>query len=192
MSEIHNYKVVLVGSGDVGKSTYLERLLAGSFRNIYHPTMGVEVHTLTFHTNYGPVKFNVWDCAGQKKLSGLRDGYYMGSQGALIMFAVDSRPTYKEVPTWYRDINRVCGTIPTVICANKVDLPKHKITMGSVTAHRHLNNEYHTNIDCYGMSAKNNHNFEKPFLNLARKLTEHPDLRFTEAPSETPPECSGL
>ena len=40
-------------------------------------TLGVEVHPLIFHTNRGPIKFNVWDTAGQEKFGGLRDGYYI-------------------------------------------------------------------------------------------------------------------
>lgn len=36
-----------------------------------------------FHTNRGPIKFNVWDTAGQEKFGGLRDGYYIqGAPGA--------------------------------------------------------------------------------------------------------------
>jgi hypothetical protein len=43
-----------------------------------HPaTLGVEVHPLTFHTNFGPICFNTWDTAGQEKFGGLRDGYYI-------------------------------------------------------------------------------------------------------------------
>lgn len=38
-------------------------------------TLGVEVHPLTFHTNFGPIVFNTWDTAGQEKFGGLRDGY---------------------------------------------------------------------------------------------------------------------
>lgn len=38
-------------------------------------TLGVEVRPLPFHTNRGPIKFNVWDTAGQEKFGGLRDGY---------------------------------------------------------------------------------------------------------------------
>lgn len=38
-------------------------------------TQNVDVHPLTFHTNYGPIIFRVWDTAGQEKFGGLRDGY---------------------------------------------------------------------------------------------------------------------
>jgi GTP-binding nuclear protein Ran len=82
----------------------------------------VEVHPLTFHTNFGPICFNTWDTAGQEKFGGLRDGYYIQGQCAIIMFDVTSRITYKNVPNWHRDLVRVCENIPIVLCGNKVDI----------------------------------------------------------------------
>ena len=52
-----------------------------------------QVHPLVFHTNRGPIKFNVWDTAGQERFGGLRDGYYIQGQCAIIMFDVTSRIT---------------------------------------------------------------------------------------------------
>ncbi len=64
--------------------------------------MGVEVHPIPFHTTLGPIVFNCWDTAGQEKLGGLRDGYYIGGQAAIIMFDVTARITYKSVPHWHK------------------------------------------------------------------------------------------
>lgn len=85
-------------------------------------TLGVEVHPLKFHTNFGTLIFNVWDTAGQEKFGGLRDGYYIQGQCGIIMFDVTSRITYKNVPNWHRDLERVCEGIPIVLCGNKVDV----------------------------------------------------------------------
>lgn len=85
-------------------------------------TLGVEVHPLTFSTNFGTICFNVWDTAGQEKFGGLRDGYYIQGQCGIIMFDVTSRITYKNVPNWHRDLERVCENIPIVLCGNKVDV----------------------------------------------------------------------
>lgn len=82
----------------------------------------MEVHPLTFTTNFGTICFNVWDTAGQEKFGGLRDGYYIQGQCGIIMFDVTSRITYKNVPNWYRDLERVCENIPIVLCGNKVDV----------------------------------------------------------------------
>ncbi|CAL6327105.1 unnamed protein product [Bathycoccus prasinos] len=170
MAEVPTFKLVLVGDGGTGKTTFVKRHLTGEFEKKYLPTVGVAVHPLDFNTNCGPIRFDCWDTAGQEKFGGLRDGYYIHGQCAIIMFDVTSRTTYKNVPTWHRDITRVCEDIPIVLCGNKVDVRNRQ------------------NLQYYELSAKSNYNFEKPFLYLARKLAGNPQLVFTESPALAPPE----
>uniref|UniRef100_A0A8C0THE0 GTP-binding nuclear protein Ran n=1 Tax=Canis lupus familiaris TaxID=9615 RepID=A0A8C0THE0_CANLF len=176
------WKLVLVGDGGTGKTTFVKRHLTGEFEKKYVATLGVEVHPLVFHTNRGPIKFNVWDTAGQEKFGGLRDGYYIQAQCAIIMFDVTSRVTYKNVPNWHRDLVRVCENIPIVLCGNKVDIKDRKVKAKSIVFHRKKNLQY------YDISAKSNYNFEKPFLWLARKLIGDPNLEFVAMPALAPPE----
>ena len=140
------------------------------------------MHPLVFHTNRGPIKFNVWDTAGQERFGGLRDGYYIQGQCAIIMFDVTSRITYKHVPNWHRDLTRVCENIPIVLTGNKVEFNDRKVKAKQITFHRKKNLQY------YDISAKLNYNFEKPFLWLARKLVGDNKLRFVDAPALAPPE----
>ncbi len=72
---IPEFKLVFVGDGGVGKTTFVKRHITGEFERRYIATVGVEVHPMVFYTNHGAIRFNVWDTAGQEKLSGLRDGY---------------------------------------------------------------------------------------------------------------------
>ncbi|XP_020697235.1 GTP-binding nuclear protein Ran1-like [Dendrobium catenatum] len=81
-----NFKLVIVGDGGTGKTTFVKRHLTGEFEKKYEPTIGVEVHPLDFHTNCGKIRFYCWDTAGQEKFGGLRDGYYIHGQCAIIMF----------------------------------------------------------------------------------------------------------
>lgn len=160
----------------------MKRHRTGEFEKKYVATLGVEVHPLTFHTNRGAIKFNVWDTAGQEMFGGLRDGYYIQGQCAIIMFDVTSRITYKNVPNWHRDLTRVCENIPVVLTGNKVEIKDRKVKAKSITFHRKKNLQY------YDISAKSNYNFEKPFLWLARKLAGDNQLQFVEAPALLPPE----
>ncbi|CAI0543054.1 unnamed protein product [Linum tenue] len=101
-----SFKLVIVGDGGTGKTTFVKRHLTGEFEKKYEPTIGVEVHPLDFTTNCGKIRFYCWDTAGQEKFGGLRDGYYIHGQCAIIMFDVTARLTYKNVPTWHRDLCR--------------------------------------------------------------------------------------
>jgi GTP-binding nuclear protein Ran len=175
-------KLELVCDGGVGKTTFVKRHLTGEFEKKYNATVGVEVHPLQFQTNRGLIVYNVWDTAGQEKFGGLRDGYYIGGQCAIIMFDVTSRITYKNVPNWHKDLIRVCENIPIVLCGNKVDVKDRKVKAKAITFHRKNNMQY------YDISARSNYNFEKPFLWLARKLAGDANLEFTAMPALMPAE----
>merc|ERR1712025_693175 len=175
--EMPTFKLVLVGDGGMGKTTFVKRHLTGVFEKKYVATLGVEVHPLVFHTNRGPIKYNVWDTAGQEKFGGLRDGYYIQAQCAIIMFDVTSRITYQRVPNGHPALERVCNDpagrrIPIVLVGNKVDVKDRKVKPKAINYHRKKNLQY------YDLSAKSNYNFEKPFLWLARRLTNQPNLQF--------------
>lgn len=196
------YKIAVIGDGGVGKSTYIRRMLTGEFEKKYVATLGVEVHPLRFRTNYGVVQFNMWDTAGQEKFGGLRDGYYIFSHGAILLFDLCNMQSYKniekwdvlfsQVAEWEEDANgekQKVRTVPVVLCGNKVDLPRERMVKpGCIQYHRLPKNK--DRMVYYDISAKSNYNFEKPFLHLARKLTGHEDLVFLEEVAIAPPEVN--
>merc|ERR1712228_920647 len=149
---VPEFKLVLCGDGGVGKTTLVKRHLTGEFEKIYIPTLGVEVHPLTWGTNCGNLCFNVWDTAGQEKFGGLRDGYYIQGQCAIIMFDVTSRISYKNVPNWHRDLTRVVEDIPIVLVGNKCDKDR-AVKTKTIVFHRKKNIQY------FDISAKSNYNY---------------------------------
>ncbi|XP_071699836.1 GTP-binding nuclear protein Ran1B-like [Rutidosis leptorrhynchoides] len=184
-----SFKLIIVGDGGTGKTTFVKRHfsghynLTGEFEKKYEPTIGVEVHPLDFYTNCGKIRFYCWEIAGQEKSFGTGNGYYLFGQCAIIMFDVTSRLTYRNVPTWHKDLCSVCEkNIPIVLCGNKVDVKNRQLKAKQVTFHRWKNLQYYEN------SSKSNYNFEKPFLYLARKLAGAPNLHFVESPALAPPD----
>eukprot|EP00298_Acanthocystis_sp_HF-20_P029786 c8711_g1_i1.p1 GENE.c8711_g1_i1~~c8711_g1_i1.p1 ORF type:complete len:234 (+),score=67.39 c8711_g1_i1:51-704(+) len=179
---VARFKLVLVGDGGTGKTTFVKRHLSGEFEKKYIATVGAEVHPLDFYTNYGKFIFDVWDTAGQERMGGLRDAYYINSHAAIIMFDVTSRDTYKSVQDWYKDLIRVVDNIPIVLTGNKVDSKDRKVKLKQITFHRKKNLQY------YDISAKSNYNFEKPFVWLLQKLTGKADLKLEAQPALNIPE----
>jgi GTP-binding nuclear protein Ran len=62
---VAEFKVVLLGDGGVGKTTFVKRHLTGEFEKKYVATQGVDVSSIIFYTNKGPIKLSLWDTAGQ-------------------------------------------------------------------------------------------------------------------------------
>lgn len=178
------FKVLLVGDGGTGKTTLVRRHQGGEFERKYLPTVGVNVESIHWHTTNGEVIFNMWDTAGQEKFGWLREGYYIGGEAAIIMFDVTDRLTYRNVPNWHRDVNRVCPDIPVVLCGNKVDVTERQVPPKQITYHRRKSLAY------YEISVKSNYNYEKPFIYLLRKLSNDDKLALVSQPALLPAETS--
>jgi GTP-binding nuclear protein Ran len=95
-------KVVLVGNSSSGKTLTCLKLLnslppAGV---TIKPTLGAEVHVYCV-SNINC--YNLWDCAGKEQYEGLRDGYYIQSNIALIFHGGEIRMNPEE---WEREVKR--------------------------------------------------------------------------------------
>lgn len=191
------YKLVLVGDGGVGKSTYIKRLLTGEFEKKWISTLGVEVHPLVFHTNYGPVRFNVSDCAGQMsaanfgaerqdRFAGLAEAYWDGADCAVLMASFDSKRSMKSLSTWHSRLEEKVGEIPFVVVHNKAELKERKYTLnrgchaiqyfaglsecpGQFDAHNEARS-YN-----FSVSTKSCYHLYDPILNLLRRLSGRQD-----------------
>jgi len=155
-------------------------------------TLDVDVQPVIFQTNRGPIRINVWDINGG--YCDRRDHFLQGlhwllifqltGQCCIMMFDTTSRNTYKNVPTWYRQLTCACENIPTVMCGNKVDVKERKVKPKSITFHRKKNLQV-TSIPTsyfqyYDISVKSGFNCEKPFLWIIRKLVGDHELQFIE------------
>ena len=160
---MRSFKCVIVGDGGVGKTSLVNKFLDCDFSNCYIPTIGTNVHPITFNTTYGLIALNVWDTAGKPEFGGLRDAYYIQSDCAIIMY--DTRSSARNVVNWHKDLTRVCPDIPIVLVGNKKDL--------SICQY-----ENPLKLPLVKISVKQNRDVEIPFLNLIRRLMDKEDLLF--------------
>lgn len=170
----YTFKICLLGDGGVGKSSLIRLLRTGSYEEEYLPTVGVEVHPLEFYTNYGLVRFSVWDMAGKDQFVE-KENCYIQSDGAIIMFDVSNVSSYQHVGAWYDSFTKGEGCdAPIVICGGRADVERRVVP-------KKYNICYQERVmPCYDISSKKGQDVDGPFLNLARALTGHRDLEFIE------------
>ncbi len=170
-----HYKLVLVGDSGCGKTTLIERLRTGQFLNDYQPTLEIKFQELPFLTNSGMMAFDIVDCNGSLKAEdkGLRQSQYMVADGILLFFDLTSKLSYDHLDYWLNEI-RDKTQCPIILCATKSDSTHKIIKPKQITFH--INHS----LTLYEISAKSNHNFEKPFLHLLRDLSLNSNLEFVK------------
>lgn len=166
-----SFKVALIGDYGVGKTSYLHRLADGSFSDRALPSRGVETRDVAIHTQYGPINLQISDVPGQLRLnSSSRDCQYQDSQAVIVMFDITANTTYANVPSFYADLIRSTGLIPTVVCGNKQDLAPNAVLSEKNNFATKLGLPY------FSLSARSSLHCERPLLWLARALTGEADI----------------
>ncbi|CAK9870985.1 unnamed protein product [Sphagnum jensenii] len=179
------FKLLIVGDLDGSLKRNLSACWSAEFKKDFchdyyiAATTAMEVHTLHFLTNSGRIQFDCWDTnSAQESPRGLRDGYLIGAQCAMIIFDLNARLNYKYLRKLHHDLLKVCGDIPVVVCGiNNMDMKNREVKSKQVTVSVNIGKKVkkialqrNRKVQYYEISAESNYNFEKPFLYLAREL----------------------
>jgi small GTP-binding protein len=129
-------KVVLVGSGGVGKSSLLSRVAENEFNPKYSPTMGSDCNIRTFDFEGKKCMLQIWDLAGQEQFKTRNHLFYLiqenknhfdGVQGIIVVYDITNRQSYKEID---QILNQFEANVPyklkKIIVGNKSDLEEQR------------------------------------------------------------------
>ena len=80
-------KVIVVGNGQVGKTSMINRFARGDFTNDYKKTIGTDFFQkrVTDPRTGQEVILNLWDTAGQEEFAKLTRNYYSKAGAALVV-----------------------------------------------------------------------------------------------------------
>ena len=119
----NNFKIIILGVQEAGKTTILYRLSLGQFVKT-SPTIGSNVEELT----YNNVKFQAWDLGGQESIRALWDVYYVNTDA--VIYVIDSKDDENfeiSKSEFYKVLaNKNLKNSVILIFANKQDLPGAK------------------------------------------------------------------
>jgi small GTP-binding protein len=126
------FKVIAVGDGSVGKTSITIRFCEGKFSQEYLMTIGANFGVKALSVDFGEerrdIKLQIWDTGGQERFSPIRELYYKGALGALVVYDVTNRETYDHVPNWFNEVRKNITNIPVTLIGNKIDLPGRAVS----------------------------------------------------------------
>ncbi|MHA1144123.1 MAG: Rab family GTPase [Candidatus Helarchaeota archaeon] len=122
--EVYSFKIVCIGSPAVGKTSLINRFVANSFKEKYIETIGVNILLKELKIDNKTVQLSCWDVAGQTHFGKVRNMYYRGAQGALLVFDLTRPSTYLDVGDFHDDLKAAIGgkDIPMILIGNKKDI----------------------------------------------------------------------
>ncbi|MFX0148681.1 MAG: GTP-binding protein [Candidatus Hodarchaeota archaeon] len=124
------FKLIILGSAAVGKTTLVNRFLKKDQKLDLRPTIGISISTQNYHFQgfkEDIIKFLIYDLAGQDFFKRVRHDYYIAANCAFIVYDVTRKNTFEEaVNFWFKDARQELGDIPFILIGNKTDLEESR------------------------------------------------------------------
>lgn len=170
-SSIDNYKIVLIGDINVGKTSILSRFRYGSFESDYMPTLGIDFFSKNLFFEDKTIRLILWDTAGQERFRSLIPSYLKNADCIIIVFDITNKESFLSLNKWLTDAkNNASENTIYVICGNKTDLKERR------TVNENEINEYiekNTGVIYMECSAKNGQGIKDLFNVIAKNLGEN-------------------
>ena len=120
----YHMKIIVCGSGAVGKTSLVRRFVEDKFEFNYLLTVGMEPSNRKLEVEDHLVNLIIFDVAGQERFMTLRDVFFRKASGALMVFDLTRPETLDDLQEWKQQIDERLGTdkIPNILIGNKADL----------------------------------------------------------------------
>lgn len=115
----------------VGKTSISKRFITGKFVkiDIKNRTVNTNTYQKTIQINNLMFNLNIWDTAGEEKYHAMAPIFYRGAQGAVVIFDVTNRETFKRATKWFSELSEFTeGRTKIILVGNKIDLPNRVIS----------------------------------------------------------------
>ena len=165
------YKVVVLGSGGVGKSALTVKFVSGTFMEKYDPTIE-DFYRKEIEVDSAPSVLEILDTAGTEQFASMRDLYIKNGQGFVIVYSIISVQTYQDIKTMREQIQRVKGVdrIPIILVGNKSDLDSQREVSSADGAA--LAQQW--GCPFLETSAKSTNNVNEVFIEIVREMNSSP------------------
>jgi len=117
------YKVVVLGSGGVGKSALTVQFVSNQFLEKYDPTIE-DFYRKEIEVDNYPSILEILDTAGTEQFASMRDLYIKNGQGFLLVYSITNRQTLQDLQPMRDQIVHLKGqeNVPMILVGNKRDI----------------------------------------------------------------------
>eukprot|EP00033_Pygsuia_biforma_P000192 GCRY01000242.1.p1 GENE.GCRY01000242.1~~GCRY01000242.1.p1 ORF type:complete len:187 (+),score=44.17 GCRY01000242.1:127-687(+) len=167
---MREYKIVVLGSGGVGKSALTVQFVQGIFVEKYDPTIE-DSYRKQVEVDSQQCMLEILDTAGTEQFTAMRDLYMKNGQGFVLVYSITAQSTFNELTDLRDQILRVKDTdsVPMVLVGNKCDLESERVVskdQGEKLAMTFGNCAF------LESSAKTKHHVHDIFFNLVRQINK--------------------
>ena len=115
-------KLLFLGDGAVGKTSFGITLTTNSFPDEYIPT-AFDNYLYSTIVDNKPYDVGLWDTSGDKLYDRLRPNSYHETDVFLLFFDVGNRKSLENIENrWLPELNRSLPETPRILVGNKTDL----------------------------------------------------------------------
>ncbi|XP_069841306.1 ras-related protein Rab-17 isoform X1 [Dendropsophus ebraccatus] len=121
------FKLVLLGSSEVGKSSLVIRYVRDVFRETLSTT-GCAFFSHRAYVQGRSINLEIWDTAGQERFQSLCHIYYRGANAALLVYDITSKETLSRAQFWLQELQKYAlnGDMVIALVGNKSDLQDYR------------------------------------------------------------------
>ncbi|XP_065844990.1 ras-related protein Rap-1b-like [Oscarella lobularis] len=168
---MREYKLVVLGSGGVGKSALTVQFVQGIFVEKYDPTIE-DSYRKTVDVEGAQCMLEILDTAGTEQFTAMRDLYMKNGQGFALVYAITSQASFSDLSELREQILRVKDTesVPIILVGNKCDLEDDRLI--SSEQGKQLSRQWGHYCSFVETSAKTKLNVEELFLSLVRMVNK--------------------
>merc|ERR1711862_664818 len=122
------YKIVVLGSGGVGKSALTVQFVQGIFVEKYDPTIE-DSYRKQVEVDGQQCMLEILDTAGTEQFTAMRDLYMKNGQGFVLAYSITAQSTFNDLQDLREQILRVKDSeeVPMVLVGNKCDLEDERV-----------------------------------------------------------------
>ena len=160
-------KIVVMGSGGVGKSALCVQFVSGHFVEEYDPTLE-DYYRKQVDINGTPAVLEIIDTAGIEQFAAMRDLYIENGEGFMLVYSITNAQTFIDMQPLRGEIARVKGgfSSPIMLVGNKFDMEEER----SVTTQDGEKLAEEWGCQFYETSAKARCNVQEVFKGLAQVI----------------------